>query len=214
MFGILYVIIGCVLLVVSITRKSFRDTSFKATDKNIDFPFWVDSSGNYRWKSNNQKIMAVTWNSEGHMIITDKHFNDIDWTMKKIENQLNINPNAVIQYGKDIHEKKMIPGIRYITKVNGQYRYYVAIHYGMMTYYMDIETERIVMPVPESLRYEEEAKAAGYEYCTEEQVQQGIIALNAMSTLKRRGHICYRGVSKGHFWENHYDQESRHKLIK
>ena len=198
MFGIVYLILGAVVLVGGFFRKSIRDVGSKVDNK-TSFPFWVDSTGAYRWKSNNEKIMNVTWNNEGHMIITDKNFNNINWTLRNIEQKLRINPNLIIQYGKDLHEKEKVPGVRYITKVNGQYKFYVSIHYGKMHYYMDTVTEKIVMPVPECVQDEVDARDMGYEYCSKEEMSQGINKLNAMRTIDRRDYIDYRGVPKTRF---------------
>lgn len=208
MFGDALILIGVIALFVSGVKKVVRDTYFKASDVS-DFPFWLDSEGNNRWKHNDKIIRNVTWDSENHLIITDKNFNDINWTWKNIEDYLNKHPNAIIQYGKDTHNKEKIPGVRYIAKVNGQYKYYVVIRYGKMQYYMDIATEKIVKPVPECLKYEREAKEQGYEYCTEESIKQGKEILESMDTLDRRKHICYLGKSAMKF---NATKSLRHKI--
>lgn len=193
MFGVIYIIVGACLLGLSGFRKTVRDIEFKNADSS-KFPFYLDSVGHTRWKSNNQIIRSITWNSENHLIITDKNYNDINWTWLEIQGKLNSDANAIVQYGQDIHETDMIPGVRYITKVNGQYKYYVSVRYGKMHYYMDIQTEKIVKPVPECIRYENEAKYNGYEYCTKKEIADGIIKLNNMTTLQRRKYCDYRGI--------------------
>ena len=153
----------------------------------------TDSTGCNRWKSNDEKIMSVSWNRDGHTIIMDKKFRERNLTFEDLCKQLNRNPNQILKYGRDIHNKDMIPGIRYITKVDGQYKFYVSVRYGKMHYYMDINTEKIVMPVPECVQYEKEARLAGYEYCTKEEIEQGKKELDSLTTLRRRQYCDYLG---------------------
>jgi len=175
MFGFIYLIIIICAVAVSGTKKWLRDIDFKVSD-NTKFPFYTDSTGNYRWKHNNEIIYGVVWDSEGHTIITDKKFNRIDWTWLELKKKLDASPGHIFEYGRDMHNHDKVPGKRYIVNINGTYRYLVVIRYEKILYWFDVETEKILQPI-ETNRY------------TDEEIKRGKEALEKMSWIQRNSHI-------------------------
>ena len=192
MFGVIYFVIGGCLLIGSYFHKIIRDEEMKKLDT-TDLPFWMDSTGIYHWKSNDEKINGIDWDDEHHLIIYNKHWKKVDITMREIEKKLNSNPNLILEYGKSSHSKGThTPGYRYITMVNGVYKFYTIVEYKGMLYYFDIETEKVVMPVPEAVQREKNAKKLGYEYKTDIEIKKGMDILNQESQKQGFVGLKYR----------------------